>query len=54
MDDRLPLSTCLSHIFIPTPDDENVKILLKQYHRDRITNKKIISGLLSKKGYPMR
>ena len=53
-DDHFSLLTCLSHVFIATPDNENVNNLLKQYHRDGITNKKIISGLLSKKGYTMR
>jgi hypothetical protein len=54
MDDHLPSLTSLSHVFIATPDNENVNTLLKQYHRDGITNKKIISGLLGKKGYTMR
>ena len=53
-DDHFPLLTCLSHVFIAMPDNENVNNLLKQYHHDGITNKKNISGLLRKKGYTMR
>jgi hypothetical protein len=39
---------------IATADDTNVAELLRQYHHEGITDKKIISGLLGKKGYPMR
>ena len=37
-----------------TPDDNNVAELLRQYHREGITNKKVIATLLGKKGYTMR
>jgi hypothetical protein len=41
-------------VYVATADDENVAKLLRQYHSDNITDKKIISSLLAKKGYPMR
>jgi hypothetical protein len=41
-------------VYVATADDENVAKLLRQYHSDGITDKKIISSLLAKKGYPMR
>jgi hypothetical protein len=45
----------MAYIFnIATIDDENVAKVLRQYHCEGITDKKIISGLLGKKGYLMR
>ena len=48
-----PIGMLLTY-FIATPGNEKVAELLRQYHHDRITDKKVIAGLLGKKGYTIR
>lgn len=45
----------ISHVFyVAGQDDEEVTTLLRQYHSEGITSKKVIAKLLSKKGHDMR